>query len=188
MTLLAVLSCVHVTDVRGPDGEPAHLITCTGATHDCYDKATELCPGGYEIRSSDTRRNGPSSSFLEVLVSCKADMPSEPEVVATPVAPQPEAPRVCEAASTHLPAFAHYWASHAKDAEPLDDLPRPQDFVTVCHAMAENVQLCMHATYRSAHVDRCDAVLLRLDAATRAKVDGLFLKAPAVAASDGSAR
>jgi len=49
--------------------------------------------------------------------------------------------------------------------------------------MPENIQRCMHASYRSAHADRCDAVLLRLDAPTRDKVDGLFLKAPA---SDGS--
>jgi hypothetical protein len=187
MTLVSLASCVHVTEVRGPDGEPAHLIDCS-ATRDCYDKATSLCPAGYELRSTAARVGGSEGSLVtEILVSCKVDIP-EPEVFAAPVAPQPEVPRVCEAASTHLPAFAHYWASHAKGAEPLDDLPRPQDFVTVCHAMPENVQLCMNAVYRSAHVDRCDAVLLRLDAPAKDKVDGLFLKAPAAATSDSSGR
>jgi hypothetical protein len=182
-----VVGCVTVRDVRGPDGDPAHLISCVRSP-DCYAKAEEVCGGDYQIKSTV----GQATGRTEVLVTCGAA--SEPEVADAPSPVTPtstDATRddsaVCTAASKGAADFAHYWAAHSPNAKPLPDLPEPSDFVSVCHELPAVVQRCMHAKYRAVHGKACDAVLLRLDAAERNKIDGLFLEAPDPAVKAGGA-
>jgi uncharacterized protein (UPF0548 family) len=75
---LAATACVSVSPVRGPDGETAQLIRC-GRTEACFEKASEVCPEGYAIRSQGSSVDGADgnvSSTTEVLVSCKNDIPA----------------------------------------------------------------------------------------------------------------
>lgn len=59
--LLMLTSCASVTprEFRGPNGRTAYSMRCSGmgrTLDDCYQKAGELCPGGYTIidRASGT--------------------------------------------------------------------------------------------------------------------------------------
>jgi hypothetical protein len=46
---LALLAgCVGVHEVKGPDGKTALALSCGQATN-CYRKAGELCPDGYDF-------------------------------------------------------------------------------------------------------------------------------------------
>jgi hypothetical protein len=45
---IVLTGCVHVSQVRGPDGHDAYVLRC-GDAEDCYKKAGELCPTGYAI-------------------------------------------------------------------------------------------------------------------------------------------
>ena len=68
--ILAVLltGCeASVSDVRGPNGESAHIIRCA-ASESCYRKADEICESGYVLHSTAIS-NGSTGS--EILVSCK---------------------------------------------------------------------------------------------------------------------
>jgi hypothetical protein len=76
---LALLSgCVQVSEVKGPDGKAALALKCGNAT-DCYKKAGELCPDGYDFVNSTTgtvivpMNNGSSIGTPQttVLVECK---------------------------------------------------------------------------------------------------------------------
>ena len=48
---LAVLAagCVDVTSTAGADGKPLYTIDCDGESGGCFDKAGDLCPGGYYL-------------------------------------------------------------------------------------------------------------------------------------------
>jgi hypothetical protein len=85
------MACGHgpwVTEVAGPDNQGALLIQCEGETSRCYSRAWAVCPGGYQLLSSDSRidssvsytpRIGRSPPFpvtsetarTELLVRCK---------------------------------------------------------------------------------------------------------------------
>lgn len=50
--LLLLAGCAKVTAMPGAEGEQLYLVGCYGALTPmsaCYDKAAELCPGGYTI-------------------------------------------------------------------------------------------------------------------------------------------
>jgi hypothetical protein len=68
-TLLCLPGCVDVVTTTGPDGKPALVIDCDGESQFCFDKAAELCPGGYYLVN---RKNG------------ETEMPHTAGVVATP--------------------------------------------------------------------------------------------------------
>jgi hypothetical protein len=183
----ALGACVSVTPVRGPDGEEAHLIKCP-QTEACYERAAELCPGGYVVRSGGTTVSGSVSngsgftqSTSEVLVSCKSDLPVA-SAARAPIA-KPEDALLCEAAYALVDGFAAYWV-RISQGKLLDEKASKRDFTTVCRAMPENVQRCMHEKYRTAHAQACDAVLLRLEPVARSKVDSLFLQATGAKPSD----
>jgi hypothetical protein len=179
---LAVLTaCTRVTQVKGPDGEDANLISCRNS-EDCYAKARELCPSGYVIRTSSTMPGGAMDpSAAEILVSCKDDIPSRTAVTSASTEKNADADRddarVCEAASRHVDGFKSYWGSKAASTKLLAEMPEKRDFVTACRALPENAQRCMHDKYRAAHAKACDAVLTRLEAADRRRIDALFLEA-----------
>lgn len=192
--LTPLVACVHVEDVPGPNGETAHLIQCR-ETAACYEKANDLCPGGYTLRSNDTKVNGSFvngaggvSSSTEILVSCDADLPSHNAAAAAPpgVDSDRDDVRVCEAAYAYVGDFATYWVARTPGAKRLDELPQKRDFVVTCRAMSEPVQRCMHDKYRQAHAQACEAMLSRLDASPHARVDALFLAAPQATAPAAS--
>lgn len=82
--------------IRGPDGtRDWFAISCRGAQGNCYARAGDVCPGGYDMASESEREgayvsHGPYASYAvplhrgELLVHCHAD----PE--ATSEAPAPE--------------------------------------------------------------------------------------------------
>ncbi len=179
--LVAMLAaCVHDTNVRGPDGERAHSITCSNPDQ-CYRRAAELCAGGYVIRTSGGTVTGTSykgtgsiSSSTNLLVSCKSDLLDEPS---PPAAEKPEDERMCELAHRQASDFADYFASLSAHGKRLDELPTRRAFVAVCRKLPENVQSCLHDKYREEHRKACDAVLTRLEARDRDRIDGLFFEA-----------
>jgi len=185
-----LVACVNVEDVPGPDGETAHVIHC-GETSGCYEKARDVCPDGYTLRSSGSHGANAvaagnvafAHSSTELVVSCDADIPSHasspPPAAAQGVSSDREDARVCEAAYVHAGDFATYWASRSPGSKRLDELPERRDFVVTCRAMPEPIQRCMHDLYRQAHVQQCEAMLSRLDPSPRARIDGLFLVAQA---------
>lgn len=42
----------RVTNINGPDGQPAMLIECSGGPSQCYERAGELCAGKYRPLSA----------------------------------------------------------------------------------------------------------------------------------------
>ena len=77
--LVLLAGCVTVSQVSGPDGKPALAVKCGDATA-CYQKAGELCPGGYDFVNSSTgtvivpMAHGGSVGSPEttILVECKS--------------------------------------------------------------------------------------------------------------------
>ena len=170
--------------VRGPDGETAQLIRC-GQTEACLEKASEVCPDGYAIRSQGSSVSGVDgnvSSSTEVLVSCKNDMPASPSAMTTAPMSYREDTGTCDAAYAFVDGFAAYWV-HASNGRPLDEKTSQRDFVTTCRALPERAQRCVHDKYREAHVQACEAVLTRLDPTSRRQLDALFLEASAPSAA-----
>lgn len=175
-------SCVTVTKVNGPDGEQASLIRCP-SSESCLQKATEVCPEGYVIRTTGTNvsgfmgpNGGQVSSSKEMLISCKSDLAPAPAGALTGGESPTTNLQTCQAASRLADEFGAYWARTRPTAKLLDTRPDPADFVATCSAMPPNVQRCMHARYRAANARPCDAALQRLDPPTRAKIDALFFE------------
>jgi hypothetical protein len=101
-------------------------------------------------------------------------------VIASPgVGSERDDTRVCEAASRFAQGFGDYWTNKVETGKRLKDPVQPNDFAAVCHGMADNVQRCMHEKYREVHAEACDAVLMRLDGASRSRINGLFIEADA---------
>lgn len=51
-SLFILAGCATSTEIRGPNGQIAHLIECPGAAltmGTCYEKANDLCPSGYNV-------------------------------------------------------------------------------------------------------------------------------------------
>lgn len=59
LLLLASCASVQPQEFKGPNGKTAYSMQCSGmgrTLHECYQKAAEVCPGGYHIidRASET--------------------------------------------------------------------------------------------------------------------------------------
>jgi hypothetical protein len=65
-------ACTTTQEIRRPDGSVEYLVACGAATgwNICYEKANELCPGGYRTISEDAGFNR-----KELRLSC----PSQPK-------------------------------------------------------------------------------------------------------------
>jgi hypothetical protein len=179
LVALSMTACVTVHDVRGPDGDLAHVIHCR-ASQDCYAKAEEVCQGDYQITSTVAKLNGGQT---EILVTCGAAPTPPPTIIVaagSTADPTREDSNVCGAAYAHVADFGKYWAAHSPNAKPLPELPQANDFTAACNELPGAVQRCMHSGYRAVHAKACDAVLLRLDPGQRNKVDAMFLEAPEV--------
>lgn len=80
---LSLMGCAAtVTPIKGSNGTPANLVKCRGDMPElCYNKAAELCPGGYITHSRGESGGGVvpigrslimTSGDLTMLVECKA--------------------------------------------------------------------------------------------------------------------
>ncbi len=59
--------------IKGPDGNPHQVVTCGDVKH-CYEKATEVCGGAYQIVNSSSQGSGDNqstSSSTKLLVKCQ---------------------------------------------------------------------------------------------------------------------
>ncbi len=170
LAALASTGCgARSRSVRGPDNEDAHLISCA-ATSDCYDEAAKICAGQYVLHSTQAA----TGHRVEILVSCRADLSPSAEAASASEESGREDGRVCQAASRFRQDFGAYWVSSTGGA-PLDEPPAVRDFILTCQSMPEPVQRCMHDKYRSAHKQACAALLVRLDLASKTKIDALYL-------------
>jgi hypothetical protein len=186
LSICGVLAAVVLTacgarssTVRGPDGEDAHVISCNAAAA-CYEKAAQVCDGRYVIRESHgfpTTVAESLNNHVEILVSCATDAPASADSASASAETSSDRDdvRVCQAASKFRTDFGLYWASTSGGVL-LDEPPAPRDFVVTCQSMPETVQRCMHDKYRSAHQQACNALLVRLDVASRTRIDALFLQ------------
>lgn len=63
----AISACTTTQEIRRPDGSVEYSVACGASLgwNICYDKANELCPGGYTTLSQDAGFNR-----KELRVSC----------------------------------------------------------------------------------------------------------------------
>jgi hypothetical protein len=165
-SVLAACGTDHV--IRGPDGEAAHVISCTNP-ESCYRRASRDCPRGYVIRSMVGTLPGATRSTTNLVVTCKSDLPDAPD--------EPEDERQCAIAFRQAADFATYYQHVVAHGPRLSALPTEHDFVSVCRKLPENVQPCLHDRYREEHASACDAVVTRLEPRDRNRLDGLFFEA-----------
>lgn len=57
LALIALSACTKHAAIPSRDGRQAYLVECRGAAlswTDCYKKAAELCPAGYDVTEKDS--------------------------------------------------------------------------------------------------------------------------------------
>jgi hypothetical protein len=54
---LLVTGCVDVTSAAGANGRTVYTIDCGGESRGCFDKAGDLCPGGYYLIERESGSN-----------------------------------------------------------------------------------------------------------------------------------
>jgi hypothetical protein len=183
--LLALAACVESTPIAtGPEGVPAHSITCHISKEDCYAKASELCPEGYVLNDSASLAvvysgNASSGAMLgvpgsyrgELLVTCKSALPA-------PAAPEGRADaQTCEAAERYSADFGEFWQkwrASTVHAAPQEEKVDREAFLEVCREMSPSLQRCMHERYRAAHPKPCKSLFASVAAEKRTRIDGLF--------------
>lgn len=60
VVLAALGGCVSASPTVAPDGKPAFAVSCNGGIHtiaDCYQKASEVCHGPYDIIGGESGSN-----------------------------------------------------------------------------------------------------------------------------------
>ena len=70
---LNLVGCTTAQVINGPDGTPHHLITCD-YIKGCYEKATEVCGGKYQIANTSSEVSGSAqitTSSTNLLVKCQ---------------------------------------------------------------------------------------------------------------------
>lgn len=59
MIFSLLIGCATSRTIMGPNGKPAQSINCPRSIENCYEKASEVCPGGYKVLNSNDE-----SSFI----------------------------------------------------------------------------------------------------------------------------
>jgi hypothetical protein len=191
LALLSATGCVYATKIAGPSGGEAFRIHCSTPAQ-CTEKAVEVCASDYERISSTSQMDGYANNGTgyaqtphEIVIACRAGAPtaSASSAPAPPKAPMTtpstepaSAASTCAAAHGSVKQTAAFWSQLYPDAKRLDEPPSQRDFLEVCRALPERVQRCLDARYREAHPKPCLAVLRRLDAGEKNKIDSLFLE------------
>lgn len=59
VSILLLVGCTTTQEIRRPDGTVEYLIACGAGLgwNICYDKANQICPGGYTTLSEDAGFN-----------------------------------------------------------------------------------------------------------------------------------
>lgn len=79
--------CATATQVMGPDGTPHFNVHCGTNKTLCYQKAQEVCPGGYAVTNETGGLSGitPTAygpvgggSYSDILIRCKAAAATPP--------------------------------------------------------------------------------------------------------------
>jgi hypothetical protein len=185
----------HDDRVQGPDG--ASILIACGAMAECYQKAGDRCPSGYEVVDREKHDGTASAAAMTGDVDAQhgtADAVSVGASVAVPngemlvrckggakaFADRMEARTVdlqaatCARAFERISALANQWADDSPDKQPADTLPSRGRFVAVCLEMPAEVQACL-ASSRS---DECKSRLGSLPRASKHRLDAMFLKVP----------
>lgn len=76
-TILLASCAVPVTQISGPNGQPAFVLKCSGYgrdRQDCLAKAGEICPAGYAVVDDNSQVNGAVVTRYNVIVAHKEYM------------------------------------------------------------------------------------------------------------------
>jgi len=110
-------------------------------------------------------------------VACTEGLEAPVDDSAPAATAEDPAEKACGAVYRHASAFSPYWVAQSHGGVALGRLPEERDFRVVCMTIPENIRRCMFEGYRVSHKDSCEAMLSRIDAPTRNKIDSLFLAA-----------
>ncbi len=73
LTLFLLIACASSKTVKGPDGTPHLLITCSQMGK-CYEKAAEKCAGQFKPVETTIKEipgyNGTTAEEIKLLVKC----------------------------------------------------------------------------------------------------------------------
>ena len=75
---ILIIGCATAKPITGPDGSQHQLITCESIEY-CYEKATEVCGGKYQMVNNSTEHNSIAmansspiiTSQFKLLVKCE---------------------------------------------------------------------------------------------------------------------
>jgi hypothetical protein len=74
LVLILLAACASSKNVKGPDGTPHKLITCSQLGK-CLEKAAEECEGNFRQRESNVTTipgyNGTTTEEIKLLVECE---------------------------------------------------------------------------------------------------------------------
>jgi hypothetical protein len=74
LVLLILSACASSKNVKGPDGTPHKLITCSQLGK-CFEKAAEVCHGSFKQVSTEAKTipgyNGTTTEEINLLVKCE---------------------------------------------------------------------------------------------------------------------
>ncbi len=78
LTAWLMTGCVDVTATAGADGRPNYTIDCDGESRRCFDKAGDLCPGGYYLIERHSGSNEVqytagiiSTPYTKIAIACR---------------------------------------------------------------------------------------------------------------------
>ena len=74
LLLFFFFGCASSKNVKGPDGTPHKLITCSQLGK-CFEKAAEVCEGSFKQVNTETKTipgyNGTTTEEIKLLVKCE---------------------------------------------------------------------------------------------------------------------
>ncbi len=167
MFFVSLAGCEHsaATPVRGPDGDTWMSITCRKDQENCYERAGEECPTGYDVASESGRESGAvamtqnyGNGFAmtnvatkyrgNLLIKCKGSHAPAKGPAMTPdeSPPPPSAPPVppmCETAYANVKKLADTFVALNPGRQPVADLPSQEAFYKACAPMSDAAQVCI---------------------------------------------
>ena len=74
LILILLTACASSKNVKGPDGTPHKLITCSQLGK-CFEKAAEVCHGSFRQVETNVQTipgyNGTTTEEIKILVKCE---------------------------------------------------------------------------------------------------------------------
>jgi hypothetical protein len=75
LAAVPLAGCVSAQRASLPGGAQGYMVSCSGIQHtlaDCYTKAAQVCPAGYDIAAKDLTSTVLNPFQRSMLVSCRA--------------------------------------------------------------------------------------------------------------------